>query len=160
MWCMRQRRIHYIFLWTLHSWNSPIQIFDLDFRKWYNRQCYSIIEWIEYKDLSNVKYFAEGGCSKIYMAIWTKGFYEKYDKEKKEFLRTGPIKRILKQLDNSYKPNKEFLNEVTFYIFIIYYINITLESNLKYKYIYIIIVKTSYFSTFQRMSRACLFWSH
>src|SRR6266516_823713 len=27
-----------------------------------------IIEWIEYEDLTNVKYLAEGGCSKIYKA--------------------------------------------------------------------------------------------
>jgi len=76
-----------------------------------------IIEWIEYKDLIKVKYLAEGGCSKIYTATWTKGFYEAFDNEKKEFIRSRPLVVILKQLDNSHNPNKEFLNEVIFHLF-------------------------------------------
>ena len=76
----------------------------------------SIIEWIEYEDLTDVKYFAEGGCSKIYTATWTKGFFEKYEKAKKEFIRSIPQVVILKQLDNSNNPDKEFLKEVIFMV--------------------------------------------
>ena len=83
-----------------------------------------IIEWIQYEDLSNVKYFAEGGCSKIYTATWTKGFFEKYEKEKKEFIRSIPQVVILKQLDNSHNPDKEFLKEVILYCLIISVISI------------------------------------
>lgn len=82
-----------------------------------------IIEWIEYKDLIDVRYLAEGGCSKIYTATWTKGYFKKYDKEKKEFIRRGPVVKILKQLDNSHKPNKEFLNELIFNLILHYSIN-------------------------------------
>ena len=77
-----------------------------------------IIEWIEYEDLTNVKYFAEGGCSKIYTATWTKGHLKEYENEKREFIRSIAQVVILKQLDNSNNPDKEFLKEVDILFFL------------------------------------------
>ena len=36
---------------------------------------YTIIEWIPYNNLQNIKYLTKGGCSEIYTADWIDGMY-------------------------------------------------------------------------------------
>jgi len=101
------------------TWTSGNDVIDNAIRQAQLRYPFprGIIEWIEYEDLTYIKYFTQGGCSKIFTATWTKGFLESFDNETRTFKRSGSIKYILKQLSNSHNPNEEFLKEVKLIIY-------------------------------------------
>ena len=71
-----------------------------------------IVEWIPYKDITDVTYKTKGGSSSIYIATWTKGYIESFDKKSQQFIRSKPFSVILKRISKSDQPNEKFLKEV------------------------------------------------
>ena len=72
----------------------------------------AVIEWIPYDNLQNIKYLTEGGCSKIYTAVWINGCYREWDSKRQQLKRFGSHKVILKRLENVENANKSWLDEV------------------------------------------------
>lgn len=72
-----------------------------------------IVEWIPYNNLQNIRYLTEGGFSEIYLATWINGFYNEWDVEKQQIVRSGTCTVILKKLDNI---NGNWSEEVFTYI--------------------------------------------
>ncbi|CAG8741828.1 15086_t:CDS:1, partial [Acaulospora colombiana] len=50
-----------------------------------------VIEWIPYKNFSEVEYKKRGGCASIFKAVWRDGPYDKWNSEKQEIERKGLI---------------------------------------------------------------------
>jgi hypothetical protein len=72
----------------------------------------SIIEWIPYNNLQNIKYLTKGGCSEIYTANWIDGSYDEWDSEEKKLKRYGEQCVILKKLENVESANRSWFEEV------------------------------------------------
>ena len=72
----------------------------------------SIIEWIPYDHLQNIKYLTKGGCSEIYTAVWNDGLYNKWDNKEQKLKRLGAHKVILKKLENVESANQSWFEEV------------------------------------------------
>ncbi|CAB4435745.1 unnamed protein product [Rhizophagus irregularis] len=78
----------------------------------------TVIEWIPYNNLENIKYLTKGGFSKIYTADWIGGRYEEWDSKTQQLER---IKRygiqnlvsyvILKELENVENANQRWFEE-------------------------------------------------
>jgi hypothetical protein len=71
------------------------------------------LEWIEFDQfdlVSNIK--KRGAFSSIYSAIWMEGPRWNLDEEVEVWTRSGPIKVILKRLDNSQYMSQDFINQV------------------------------------------------
>jgi hypothetical protein len=72
------------------------------------------LEWIEFEQfdlIENIK--KRGAFSSIYSAIWTEGPRWNLDEEVEVWTRSGPMKVILKRLDNSQNMSKEFIDQVS-----------------------------------------------
>ncbi|RIB24033.1 kinase-like domain-containing protein [Gigaspora rosea] len=52
-----------------------------------------------------------GGFAKVYTAIWNEGCYDKWDPENKRYIRYGKQNVVLKRLNSSKNPNKQWLSE-------------------------------------------------
>lgn len=102
------------------------------------RNQWEVLEWIQYKNLRNIKFLAKGGFSIIYKAILLGGYIEEWDSEKQQWKRIfnklkdvdykntnlenvkSPLNEnekfgeyvVLKSLNNSTSINDDFLNEV------------------------------------------------
>src|SRR6266511_317074 len=72
-----------------------------------------IMEWVPFDRFENVKYLTKGGFGSIYTATWTKGRIFDYDENKKEFTYLGPQGVVLKVLDDTNEPGKNFFDEVS-----------------------------------------------
>src|SRR6266511_577925 len=72
-----------------------------------------IMEWIPFDQFEKVKYLTKGGFGSIYTAEWTRGKIFDYDENKKEFTYFGPQDIVLKMLDDSNNPGKNFFDEVS-----------------------------------------------
>ncbi|GBC06186.1 hypothetical protein RclHR1_06680002 [Rhizophagus clarus] len=70
-----------------------------------------IIEYIPYNKLQNIKYLTKGGFSEIYTAIWTDGYYIKWDSKEKQLERLGTQEVILKKLENVENANLSWFEE-------------------------------------------------
>ncbi|GBB89197.1 hypothetical protein RclHR1_01590002 [Rhizophagus clarus] len=68
-----------------------------------------IVEWISYDNLQNISYLTEGKC---YSASWVNGFYNEWDAEKKQLVRSGTCPVILKKLDNIENINGNWSEEI------------------------------------------------
>ena len=76
---------------------------------------YTIIEWIPYSNLQNIKYLTKGGCSEIYTAYWIDGRYEEWDSKEKQLKRKfefGVQYVVLKKLENVESANRSWFDEV------------------------------------------------
>ena len=73
---------------------------------------HTVIEWIPYNNLRNVKYLTRGGCSEIYTADWIGGWYHRWDSNKQQLERLGTEKVILKRLTNIESANKSWFEEI------------------------------------------------
>jgi len=73
---------------------------------------HTVIEWIPYNNLRNVKYLTRGGCSEIYTADWIGGWYHRWDSNKQQLERLGTEKVILKRLTNIESANRSWFEEV------------------------------------------------
>ncbi|RIB20235.1 hypothetical protein C2G38_2035427 [Gigaspora rosea] len=71
-----------------------------------------IIEWIPFKNFTNIKYIAEGGFGIVFKAIWNDGYIFGFDNENNKWKRHPQITVCLKRLNNSKFITEEFLNEV------------------------------------------------
>src|SRR5437763_8575933 len=73
-----------------------------------------VIEWIPYDKLQNIEYLTEGGCSKIYTAKWTGGYYIEWDSKKQQLIRLCELEEsviqnvVLKRLENVENANKHW----------------------------------------------------
>ncbi|CAG8482113.1 1243_t:CDS:2 [Cetraspora pellucida] len=77
-----------------------------------------IIEWIPFKQFKDVEYLTKGGFSTVYTATWTRGSIYDWDENKKMFIYFeyfGPQKVVLKSLNNSINPGKDFFDEAINY---------------------------------------------
>ena len=74
----------------------------------------SIVEWIPYNNLQNIKYLTKGGCSEIYTATWIGGRYDEWDSKEKQLTRIGDHYVILKELENVESANRSWLEEVLY----------------------------------------------
>jgi len=72
-----------------------------------------IMEWIPFDQFEEVEYLTKGGFGSIYTARWTKGRIFDYDENKKEFTYLGLQDVVLKVLDDSNEPGKNFFDEVS-----------------------------------------------
>src|SRR5688572_26786239 len=61
---------------------------------------HTIMEWISYNNLQNIKYLTKGGCSEIYTADWIGGSYKIWDSKDLLLKRKGRQEVILKKLEN------------------------------------------------------------
>ena len=72
----------------------------------------SIVEWIPYDNLQNIKYLTKGGCSEIYTAEWIDGHFIEWDSKEQRLTRFGGHKVVLKRLENVESANKSWFEEV------------------------------------------------
>jgi hypothetical protein len=72
----------------------------------------SIIEWIPYDNLQNIKYLTRGGFSEIFTAEWIDGGYEEWDSKEHKLIRFGCHYVILKELENVESTSQSWLEEV------------------------------------------------
>jgi hypothetical protein len=75
------------------------------------------LEWIEFDQFDLIKNINKRGAhSSIYSAVWMEGPRWNLDEEAELWSRNGPIKVILKRLDNSHNMSQEFVNQVNIII--------------------------------------------
>ena len=77
-----------------------------------------VLEWIPYKQFTEIEYLAEGGFSKVYKAKWTSGRIEYWDVENNYWKRTKthPDWTIaLKILNDSQNMATDLLQEITYH---------------------------------------------
>jgi hypothetical protein len=106
--------------------NCNSKRFRLDFYKWTSgnkyidkfiqetqlkaRNFYEVMEWIPYNRLRNIKYFAKGGFSKVYKAIWLEGYIDRWDDEAQTWHRNPKLLFNLNDITKE-KDVKSPLNE-------------------------------------------------
>ena len=73
---------------------------------------HTVVEWIPYNNLQNIKYLTKGGCSEIYTADWIDGSYDEWDNKVKQLKRYGGHEVVLKTLENVESANRSWLEEV------------------------------------------------
>ncbi|EXX53401.1 polo kinase CDC5 [Rhizophagus irregularis DAOM 197198w] len=71
----------------------------------------TIVEWIPYSNLEDIKYLTKGGFSEIYTAGWIDGHYDEWDSEKKQLTRLGNRAIVLKKLENVESANQSWFEE-------------------------------------------------
>ncbi|CAB4424255.1 unnamed protein product [Rhizophagus irregularis] len=78
----------------------------------------TIIEWIPYSNLQNIKYLTKGGFSEIYTADWIGGYYDGWDSKKQQLKRVERNGRqnlvlsvVLKKLENVESANQSWFEE-------------------------------------------------
>ena len=72
----------------------------------------TIVEWIPYTDLQNIKYLTSGGFSEIYVADWIDGNYYEWDSKEQQLKRFGMNRVVLKRLENVKSSNRSWFEEV------------------------------------------------
>ena len=72
------------------------------------------LEWIDFDQFDLVKNINKRGAfSSIYSVVWMEGPRWNLDEEGEAWTRNGPIKVILKRLDNSQNISQEFIDQVS-----------------------------------------------
>ncbi|EXX65233.1 kinase-like domain-containing protein [Rhizophagus irregularis DAOM 181602=DAOM 197198] len=96
------------------SWSSGNKEVDefIKFQQLKTKKSGDLIEWIPYDRLSNIKYVAEGGFSKVYSASWLDGLIQGWNFEQKQWKRLGKTEVALKVLQDSQNISSEFLEEL------------------------------------------------
>ncbi|CAB5365597.1 unnamed protein product [Rhizophagus irregularis] len=78
------------------------------------RESMDYLEWIDFDQFDLIENINKRGAfSSIYSAVWMDGPKWNLDEEAKIWTRTGPIKVILKRLDNSQNIDQEFVNQAS-----------------------------------------------
>src|ERR1700722_2797788 len=71
-----------------HKWSSGNKFIDKFIQETQlNAEYRSILEWIPYNRLTNVKYLDKGGFSTIYKAIWLDGYIQNWDYDNQQWNR-------------------------------------------------------------------------
>ena len=75
------------------------------------------LEWIDFDQFDLIENInKQGAFSSVYSAVWMEGPRWNFDEEAEIWTRSGPIKVILKRLNNSQNISQEFISQVsTFY---------------------------------------------
>jgi hypothetical protein len=111
--------------------NCDIAILKINFRNWTSgnpnidefirntqlkaKENMDYLEWIEFDQFELVKNINKRGAfSSIYSAVWMEGPRWNLDEEADVWNRNGPVKVILKRLDNSQNMSQEFIEQVSF----------------------------------------------
>jgi hypothetical protein len=77
------------------------------------------LEWIDFDQFELIKNTNKRGAfSSTYSAVWLEGPRWKIDEEAEVWTRNGPIKVILKRLDNFCNVSKEFIDQVSIRLYI------------------------------------------
>ncbi|PKC13399.1 hypothetical protein RhiirA5_459460 [Rhizophagus irregularis] len=72
------------------------------------------LEWIDFDQFDLIENINKRGAfSSIYSAVWMEGPKWNLDEEAELWTRTGPIKVILKRLDNSQNIDQEYVNQAS-----------------------------------------------
>ncbi|GBB96804.1 hypothetical protein RclHR1_02840001 [Rhizophagus clarus] len=103
---------------NFHNWTSGSFIIDEFIRHTQLNASKSTdyLEWIDFDQFDLVKNINKGGAfSSIYSAMWLKGPIWKLDEQADIWTRSGPIKVILKRLNNSQNMSKDFVNQVRYH---------------------------------------------
>jgi hypothetical protein len=73
----------------------------------------SIVEWIPYNNLQDIKYLTKGGFSEIYTASWIGGGYSEWNSEEQQLERSDRnVKVILKKLENNEITTQDWCGKV------------------------------------------------
>ena len=100
--------------WT--SGNSKIDEF-IRSTQLNSKESMDYLEWIDFDQFDLIKNINKRGAfSSIYSAIWMEGPRWNLDEEAEVWTRNGPIKVILKRLDNSQNMSQEFIDQVSIII--------------------------------------------
>ncbi|CAB5153080.1 unnamed protein product [Rhizophagus irregularis] len=101
--CARQR--------TAVAWYDFIKYTQLN-----AKESMDYLEWINFDQFDLIENINKRGAfSSIYSAVWMEGPKWNLDEEAELWTRTGPIKVILKRLDNSQNMDHEFINQIRFF---------------------------------------------
>jgi hypothetical protein len=122
--CQRQR--------IAEAWCKPcdVSVLQANFRNWTSgnskidefirytqlnaNENMDYLEWIDFEQFDLVKNINKRGAfSSIYSAVWMEGPRWNLDEEAEVWTRSGPIKVILKRLDNSQNMSQEFVDQVS-----------------------------------------------
>ncbi|GES95712.1 kinase-like domain-containing protein [Rhizophagus clarus] len=100
---------------NFHNWTSGDSRIDefIRFTQLNAKESMDYLEWIDFDQfelIENIK--KRGAFSSIYSAVWMEGPRWILDEEAEMWTRNGPIKVILKRLDNSRNMSKEFINQL------------------------------------------------
>jgi hypothetical protein len=77
-------------------------------------QTMDYLEWIDFDQLDLVANTCKRGAfSSMYSAVWLEGPMGSFDEEAEVVTRSGPVKVILKRLDNSLTLSKEYINQAS-----------------------------------------------
>ncbi|PKY54285.1 kinase-like protein [Rhizophagus irregularis] len=79
------------------------------------QKCQTSIEWIEYSNLENIEFIANGGFGSVYKAIWKDGPIkdkQAWDFNKSEWRRENKKEVAVKKFQNVTNVSSEFLKEV------------------------------------------------
>ncbi|PKC06918.1 kinase-like protein [Rhizophagus irregularis] len=97
------------------NWTSGNSIIDefIRFTQLNAKESMDYLEWIDFNQFDLIKDINDKGAfSSIYSAVWTEGPRWNLDEEAEIWTRTGPIKVILKRLDNSHNLSQEFVDQL------------------------------------------------
>ena len=101
---------------NFHNWtsgNSEIDEF-IRYTQLNANENMDYLEWIEFDQFDLVENInKQGAFSSIYSAVWMEGPRWNLDEEAETWTRSGPIKVVLKRLDNSQNMSQEFINQVS-----------------------------------------------
>src|SRR5581483_11470377 len=100
--------------WT--SGNSEIDKF-VRYTQLNANESMDYLEWIDFDQFDLIENTNKRGAfSSIYSAIWMEGPRWNLDEDAELYTRNGPIKVILKRLDNSQNMSQEFIDQVSIII--------------------------------------------
>ncbi|CAB5392282.1 unnamed protein product [Rhizophagus irregularis] len=78
------------------------------------KSCMDCLEWIEFDHFDLIENINKRGAfSSIYSAVWMEGPRWNLDEEAEIWTRSGPIKVILKRINNSQNMSQEFVNQAS-----------------------------------------------
>ncbi|GBC02945.1 hypothetical protein RclHR1_00490031 [Rhizophagus clarus] len=97
------------------TWTSGSETIDKFIRDCQSKSALPlhIIEWIPFDQFEDLTYLTDGGFAKIYTAKWKRGAILDWNESKQKFVYQGSHKVVLKSLNDSNKPTKEFFDEAT-----------------------------------------------
>ena|ERR1044072_3214044 len=104
---------------NFNNWTSGNRDID-DFIRYTQlnaNQAMDYLEWIDFDQLDLVvNIYKRGAFSSVYSAIWLEGPMWDFDEIAEVVTRSGPVKVILKRLDNSLTLSKEYIKQVSIII--------------------------------------------
>ncbi|EXX76250.1 hypothetical protein RirG_034880 [Rhizophagus irregularis DAOM 197198w] len=101
---------------NFHNWTSENTKIDefIKYTQLNAKSCMDCLEWIEFDHFDLIENINKRGAfSSIYSAVWMEGPRWNLDEEAEIWTRSGPIKVILKRLNNSQNMSQEFVNQAS-----------------------------------------------